>query len=441
VIVMLLTIHRGSREIGGTCIELRSGESRIILDVGMPLVNSDGGEFDIREYDGLSARELHDKAVLPQVDGLYDWQEPGIDGVLISHAHQDHYGFLNHVNKNIPVYLSQGAQKLIEITALFSKKDSPLKNTLCFSWPSRFRVGAFIITPHLVDHSSFSAFAFEVEDGEKRVFYSGDFRGHGNLGKAMEVLYRKVAPGSDVLLMEGTMLGREAEGTQTEEELSHQAADMCASTDKAVFIYQSGQNISRAVSFYKAAKSTGRIFIPDVYTAHVLAEVSRCPGGERLPCPGRPGFDDVKVWYPQRLTSMLFDTDRKDIPLRYQPYKVTKDEMAEDLGKVMVFVRPGMQNDLRNIPGIEGSILIYSLWEGYRTKDKTRQFLEDVQDMGIKIETLHTSGHADLQALQRMSTNLKPKRIIPIHTFHPDQYEDSFAEPVQMVEQGEEIAI
>ena len=149
----------------------------------------------------------------------------------------------------------------------------------------------------------------------------------------------------------------------------------------------------------------------------------------------------MKVWYPQRLTSMLFDTDRKDIPLRYQPYKVTKDEMAEDLGKVMVFVRPGMQNDLRNIPGIEGSILIYSLWEGYRTKDKTRQFLEDVQDMGVKIETLHTSGHADLQALKRMCANLKPKRIIPIHTFHPDQYEDLFTEPVQMVKEGKEIAI
>jgi ribonuclease J len=438
---MLLTIHRGSEEIGGTCVELRSGDSRIILDVGIPLVESDGSEFDIREYDGLSGEELHDSKVLPQVKGLYDWEEPVIDGVLISHAHLDHYGFLKYVHGQIPVYLSQGTQKIIEITALFTGKDNPLRNTLCFSWPSRFRVGAFIITPHLVDHSSFSAFAFEIEDGEKRVFYSGDFRDHGYLGRAMEVLYQKVQPGPDALLMEGTTLGREEGYAQTEEELSEQALEICAGTNEAVFIYQSGQNISRAVSFYKAAKRSRRLFIPDIYTAHVLTEVGHCRGGENIPRPGYPGFDDVKVWYPQRLTSLLFDTDREDIPLLYKPYKVTKDEMAEDLSKIMVFVRPGMENDLQNIRDIEGSTLIYSVWDGYRTKEKTSQFLEAVQHLGIRIETLHTSGHADLKALQRMSAQLKPTRIIPIHTFHPEQYQRLFIEPVQVIGQNEWIEI
>lgn len=438
---MFLTIHRGSKEVGGTCVELCSGESRIILDIGMPLIKPDGSEFNIREYDGLSGQELHDRSVLPQVEGLYEWQEPSVDGVLISHAHQDHYGFLNYLHPDVPVYLSQGTQKLIEITALFTGKKSPMKNSLCFSWPSRFPVGAFTVTPHLVDHSSFSAFAFEIEDGEKRVFYSGDFRGHGPLSKAMEVLYRKVAPSMDALLMEGTMLGRNAEVVQTEEELSEQAAEICSITDKAVFIYQSGQNISRAVSFHKSAKRAGRVFVPDVYMAHVLAEISHCPGGGNIPRPGYPGFDDVRVWYPQRLTSTLFETDRKDIPLRYQPYKMTKEEMAKDLGKVMLFVRPGMENDIRNIPGIDGSILIYSLWDGYKNRGRTRQFLDDVQSMGLSIETLHTSGHADLRALQRMATTLKPKRIIPIHTFYPDQYGELFAEPVETIVEGEEIQI
>lgn len=290
---MKLAIHRGSKEIGGTCFELREGTSRIILDVGMPLVNPDGSEFSIRDYDGLSGEELFDKAVLPQVDGLYSWQEPAVDGVLLSHAHQDHYGFLSHVHPQIPIYLSQGAKKLVEITALFSGQRNPLKNTLCFSWPSRFSVGAFTIIPHLVDHSSFSAFAFEIEAGGKRVFYSGDFREHGPLGKAMKLLYERVSPGADALLMEGTMLGREHEPVETESALSKRAEKACAATEGAVFIYQSGQNISRAVSFYKAAKRTGRRFIPDVYTAHVLSEISRCPGGEKIPRPGYPGFEDV----------------------------------------------------------------------------------------------------------------------------------------------------
>ncbi len=34
-------IHRGSQQIGGTCIELASGDARILLDLGLPLDASD----------------------------------------------------------------------------------------------------------------------------------------------------------------------------------------------------------------------------------------------------------------------------------------------------------------------------------------------------------------------------------------------------------------
>lgn len=427
---MNIAIHRGSHEIGGTCIELRAGDTRIILDVGMPLVKPDGTEFDMRDYDELTGEQLVDKSVLPKVSGLYEWEQPSVDAVLVSHAHMDHYGLLNHVHPDIPVYLSAGTQKLIQITAAFTPNDYPLMNTLCFSWPSRFRIGAFTIRPHLVDHSSFSAFAFEIEAEGKRLFYSGDFREHGYLGKAMEILYREVRPGVDALLMEGTMLGRETEQVQTEEELSQEATEICKKSEKAILIYQSGQNISRAVSFFKAAKRSRRLFVPDVYAAHVLAELGQCPGGEKLPYPGKPGFDDVRVWYPKWLTDRLRETGRGDIPLRYQPREMTKPEMAADLGKVMLFVRPGMETDLRNIDGLAGSTLLYSLWEGYREKYKTRRFLEAVEALGIRVTSLHTSGHADLPALRRMADTLQPRKIIPIHTFNRDAYGDLFGFPV-----------
>jgi ribonuclease J len=427
---MEVAIHRGSHEIGGTCIELCAGDTRVILDIGMPLVKADGSEFDIRDYDGLTGEGLVDESVLPAVDGLYAWQKPSVDAVLISHAHMDHYGLLRHVHPDVPVYLSAGTQKLIEITASFTGKEDPLKNTLCFSWPSRFRIGAFTVRPHLVDHSSFSAFAFEIEAEGKRLFYSGDFREHGYLGKAMEILYREVRPGVDALLMEGTMLGRDTERVKTEEELSLEATELCKDSEKAILIYQSAQNISRAVSLFKAAKRSHRLFVPDIYTAHVLAELSHCPGGEKLPYPGKPGFEDVRVWYPKWLTNRLFKTDRGDIPLRYQPKKMTKPEMAADLGKVMLFVRPGMESDLRHVDGLVGSMLIYSLWEGYREKDKTRRFLAEIEALGVQVTSLHTSGHADIPALQRMANTLQPKQIVPVHTFNRDEYGDLFGLPV-----------
>jgi len=279
---MELTIHRGTKEIGGSCVELRADDTRIILDVGMPLVNPDGSQFDIRDYEGLSGRELLEKEVLPAVEGLYDWQTPTVDAVLISHAHLDHYGLLNHVHPDIPIWLSEGTRKLIEITSTFSGRPNPLGKTREFSWPSRFDIGAFAITPHLVDHSSFSSFAFEVEGSGKRVFYSGDFREHGHIGKALDILYERVAPGVDALLMEGTMMGRSDEGVQSESELALTATEICKRCEGAVLVYQAGQNISRAVSFYKAARRSGRLFVLDVYLAHVMKELAHSPGGEKL---------------------------------------------------------------------------------------------------------------------------------------------------------------
>ena len=34
---MKLRIHRGTREIGGTCVEVESNNERILLDLGLPL--------------------------------------------------------------------------------------------------------------------------------------------------------------------------------------------------------------------------------------------------------------------------------------------------------------------------------------------------------------------------------------------------------------------
>ena len=34
---MRIRIHRGTEEIGGTCIEMESDGRRIVLDVGLPL--------------------------------------------------------------------------------------------------------------------------------------------------------------------------------------------------------------------------------------------------------------------------------------------------------------------------------------------------------------------------------------------------------------------
>jgi ribonuclease J len=70
----------------------------------------------------LPPDELRALGVLPAINGLYSWDEPGFDGIVISHAHPDHYGLLKYVHPEIPVHLSAGTKTLIELSQTFNTK-------------------------------------------------------------------------------------------------------------------------------------------------------------------------------------------------------------------------------------------------------------------------------------------------------------------------------
>ncbi len=62
---MQLTIHRGTHEIGGNCVEVRTNSTRIILDVGRPLFNADREQFDDNVLRDKSVDELLEAKILP----------------------------------------------------------------------------------------------------------------------------------------------------------------------------------------------------------------------------------------------------------------------------------------------------------------------------------------------------------------------------------------
>ena len=47
---MKFKIHRGTKEIGGSCVEVWTESTRILLDFGMPLVEKEGKEFNFGKY-------------------------------------------------------------------------------------------------------------------------------------------------------------------------------------------------------------------------------------------------------------------------------------------------------------------------------------------------------------------------------------------------------
>ena len=93
------------------------------------------------------------------------------------------------------------------------------------------------------------------------------------------------------------------------------------------------------------------------------------------------------------------------------------------------------------IENIDGGNLIYSLWKGYLTNSYTANFIDYLKNRQFEIYKIHTSGHADIVTLQKMVNAIKPKVIVPIHTFHSNQYSQIFEYPVEVKNDREIVEV
>ena len=117
--IVQLTIHRGTHEIGGSCIEIATDTTRIILDVGLPLVDADREPFDPTSIRGKSVEDLIAVAPCPGCPACSPRGRRRL-AILLSHSHPDHTGLLHLTDSGIPVYASSGTSKMMLASAVFS---------------------------------------------------------------------------------------------------------------------------------------------------------------------------------------------------------------------------------------------------------------------------------------------------------------------------------
>lgn len=408
---MNLIIHRGTKEIGGTLIELFTDKTRIILDIGLPLVETN----------------TH-----PTVKGLYknDSSTRKVDGVFISHPHMDHYGLLEQVREDVDVYVGDDAKKLINLTGRFTHLNGTIKNHISLKSGCPLTVGDFTVTPFLMDHSGYDSYAFLIETGGKKVIYSGDFREHGRKAKTFYYFLYRVPKYVDALLIEGTMLGRSQERVKTESQLEDDIYRILTCAKKLVMAHLSSQNIDRVVTMFRAARKAKRTFVVDIYTAYILSQLQNTS----IPQPSSQ-YPDVLVYYPRRLCDLMAKKGDRHILYRFKHFQIKREEINANPGKYLLMIRPSMMYDLQQLH-TEGATLIYSLWSGYLDDPATKKMISYLLTKGGTAHHVHTSGHATINTIKKVIKSTNPKVIIPIHTDRP-QFFTGMVTHVKLLDDGE----
>ncbi len=418
---MKLIIHRGTREVGGSCIQIMSGHSSIIIDAGLPLSFTQGDKKENYLPQPLF-KDLLSGKIRP-------------DAVFLSHAHLDHYGLASFLPPNIPIYCGKTTQKLMELSSLMSLSKNPPIQAKHFQPKKEFKIGPFKITPYLMDHSAMDAYAFLIEAEGKTLFYTGDFRGHGRKKWLFEE-FIKNPPAIDVLMMEGTVVGpRSDEVFITEQELEEEFINVMRKCEGTVFVTAASQNIDRLVTIFRATKRSGRKLIIDLYTAEVLDSLTDYP---RLP---KTYWPRIRVAYSAAVIDRLENAGRKDIVENHRTNGIRWTRIQEKPHEFVVLCRQSVFAPIKKYLDIQKSIWVYSMWTGYLERSVSlKKMKRYFDDKGAKYHYIHSSGHARLSDLKRFVEAVKPEITIPIHTYYPELFQGFFGK-VKMVEDGEIVPI
>lgn len=366
-----ITVHRGTKQIGGCVIEIATEQTRIILDFGTELPDETGQT----PPDTL------------QVAGV-NCGKPACHGVLFSHYHADHTGLLDTILPGIPIIMGAVSKDILLALYRRVKRELVPKLEEAIALPALkpFTIGDLQITPIPADHSAFDAAMFLVENGQQKVLFTGDFRLHGFRGKATEGIIKKYVGNVDVLITEGTLLSRADVPVLSEYDIQAEFKAIVREY-KYVFALGSSTNIDRVGIFHNNTPP-GRYFVCDSYQKEIFEIVA----------------DASTSGYYKFCKALTYGSNL--------------DSKLKRRGFVMLVRKPPWFSDImRPYEDDPQAMLVYSMWNGYLDGRDQRlsEFVKPFQEAG-RFKMLHTSGHAPLPDILKLIDWTNPKAIIPVHT-------------------------
>ncbi len=338
--------------------------------------------------------------VLPDIRFLAE-ERKNLKAVIITHAHEDHYGALNDLwpGLNVPVYASPFTAGMLEAKRDYERSRTEIPVTI-FKERDRINVGPFEIEGIGVNHSIPEPMSLAIRTPLGTVIHTGDWKIDlkPSLGPLTdEARFRKLGDeGVLALICDSTNALRDGV-SPSEEEVSESLAKIIESAEGRVGITTFSSNVGRIRSVAKAAEAAGREVLLLGSSMKRVTQVARDIG---LMEGIKPFIDEDEFGYIPRDKVVVILTGSQGEP-RAALAKIARDEMrnvAFTAGDTIIF-------SSRAIPGNEKAI---------------NDIKNGLVDQGIHVITdsealVHVSGHPRRSELQQMYAWTRPQMVVPVH--------------------------
>lgn len=338
--------------------------------------------------------------VLPDIRFLAK-QRNNLKGMIITHAHEDHYGALNDLwpGLNVPVYASPFTAGMLEAKRKYEGDRAEIPITI-FKAGDRINVGPFEIEAVGVNHSIPEPMSLVIRTPLGNVVHTGDWKidAKPTLGPLTdEQRFRAIGDeGVLALMCDSTNAMREGV-SPSEEEVSAGLQKVIENAEGRVAVTTFSSNVGRIRSIAEAADAAGREVLLLGSSLKRVVNVAQDIGiMEGL----KPFIAEDEYGYIPRDKVVVILTGSQGEP-RAALAKISRDEMrhvALTKGDTVVF-------SSRTIPGNEKAILDI----------KNALIEQGVNIIGDGDALVHVSGHPRRNELLKMYEWTRPQILVPVH--------------------------
>jgi len=378
----------GLGEIGQNCMLLECRDSAILIDCGLMFPEDFHYGIDV---------------LIPRLDFLLEKKDK-IQGIVLTHAHEDHIGALPWLlgDMNAPLYGSEFTLTMVQNKL----QDGGLVNAEDVAFHTvqprdAARIGDFTVHFFSVCHSIIQGYALGIETPVGRILHTGDFKIDQNpLGghfTDLEGIKAFSEPGVKLMLSDSTNVEREGRAL-TELEVKQ--------TLQEIFTQAEGRVVMT-------------LFSSHVQRIQEIADLAR-QFGRRIAVTGRSLVNTIEVARKLGLLDVSQDVfcelqELKDIPDEEVVLLVTGSQ-----GEPMSALTRLAEGAHRQLSIHSGDTVIMSSRFIPGNTKAINKVINSLYRLGAevmyeKVQAVHASGHAHREELESMLRTVEPTFFLPVH--------------------------